>query len=113
MRKGLRVESAAKHNLQSDPHRVRTGRLRASITTELQQTNVGFRVVVGTSVKYAWYVHQGTGIYGPHHTLIRPRSKKALRWVGKGKGGYVFARYTRGMRPNAFLAKALTAARGN
>jgi HK97 gp10 family phage protein len=116
MRKGARVESAAKRNLQSDPRRVNTGRLRSSIVTELQMTSGGFRVVVGTNVAYAKFVHEGTGLYGPKHALIRPKVKKALRWRAKGghasKGGWTYSRYSRGMRPNHFLLNALPAARG-
>lgn len=54
------------------------------------------------------YVHNGTGLYGPRRALIYPRRAKVLRW--RRNGGYVYARYTRGMRPNTFLTSALAAA---
>jgi len=55
---------------------VRTGRLRASIT----HGGKGLRYTVGTDVKYARFVEEGTK---PH--VIRPRTKKALAWSGGGR----------------------------
>lgn len=110
----LRVEAAAKKNLDNDPRRIDTGRLRTSIRYELKiaHTVIGR---VGTNVKYARWVHDGTGIYGPHSTRIYPKTKKALKWKsgthGTSKGGYVFAKYTLGMRPNRFLRNAMKAAK--
>lgn len=116
IRRGLKVESAAKRRLGSNPRRVDTGRLRASITTQLISYNGRPAVRVGTNVKYARYVHDGTGIFGPYSEVIRPKTKKALSWVTKGKGrkkgNRVFAKYVIGMRPNPFLKDALKAARG-
>lgn len=114
LRRTLRVESAAKRNLGggggSGPKRVNTGRLRASITHQLLV--VGDKPVgrVGTNVKYARYVHDGTGVYGPRHTPIRPKRAKVLRWTSRG-GQVVFAARSRGMQPNHFLRNALRAAR--
>jgi HK97 gp10 family phage protein len=110
LKRGLRVESAAKKNLQSSPKRVNTGRLRSSIKAKLITVNGHPAVTVGTDVKYARFVHDGTGLYGPYHTRIYPKTKKALRW--KGKSGFVFAKSTAGMRPNPFLRNALSAAHG-
>ena len=112
MRRGQKVVNAAKRNISSDPTRVNTGRLRSSVTMQLVMGGSRIAVRVGTNVKYARYVHDGTGLYGPRHAMIRPVSKKALRWKGGGKGGYVFSKTSRGMRPNPFLKKALQAARG-
>jgi hypothetical protein len=123
LRRGLRVESAAKRNLGSNPKRVDTGRLRGSVTHQLL-TTTGARgsrlsMRVGTNVSYARMVHDGTGIYGPYGEVIRPKNKKVLRWRSKAYGakkgkskGYAFARYVVGMRPNPFLKKAIPAARG-
>lgn len=115
MRRGLRVESAAKRNLGTSPRRIDTGHLRASITTQLVSGGGRLSVRVGTAVRYAVFVHEGTGIYGPRGTLIKPKSKQVLRWrarKGRGKGGYTYSRWSRGMRPNPFLRKALRAAKG-
>jgi hypothetical protein len=116
IRRGLLVESRAKRNLGSGPKRVNTGRLRSSITTTLVMTNGKPGVRVGTSLKYAIYVHEGTGLYGPKHKMIVPVNKKVLRWKTKGKkggkGGYTFSMKSSGMRPNPFLKNALKAAKG-
>jgi hypothetical protein len=114
----IRVESKAKQNISKNPKRVDTGRLRSSITWEIRllgQKPIGR---VGTNVKYAKFVHDGTGIYGPTGQLIRPKHAKALRWKSKQYGakkgknkGYAFAKYTKGMKPNPFLKDALSAAK--
>lgn len=113
LRRGLAVESAAKRNLSGagGPKRVDTGRLRASIATVVVQRDGAPAVLVGTSVRYARWVHDGTGIYGPRRTPIRPRRAKFLRFRPKGSSRYVYARSVRGMKPNPFLRNALPAAR--
>lgn len=65
--------------------------------------------IVGTNVRYARFIHDGTGLYGPRKRLIRPVRAKALRWVGRD-GNVVFARSSRGIRPRPFLRDALEAA---
>lgn len=117
LRRGLKVQAAAKRNLRSSPTRVNTGRLSNSITFRLVTYNGDPAVRVGTTVFYAVYVHEGTGLYGPRHRLIRPVNKRALRWQkrggrGKSKGGWTYSTYSSGMRPNAFLKNALPAAKG-
>lgn len=117
LKRGLLVESRAKLNLQRSPRRVNTGQLRASIRTTFVMVGGAPAVRVGTSLKYARYVHDGTGLYGPHHKYIRPINKKVLRWKAHGptgipgKGGYVFRMKSSGMRPNPFLRNALSAAK--
>lgn len=114
LRRGLKVESQAKRNLGSNPKRVNTGRLRSDVKTTIVTFGGKPRVRVGTSLKYAIFVHEGTGLYGPLHHLIVPKNKKALRWKskgGKGKKGYTFSKWSRGMQPNPFLRNALKAAK--
>ncbi|WP_019549824.1 HK97 gp10 family phage protein [Streptomyces sulphureus] len=85
---------------------VDNGRLRASIRSE---TSVRGSQVVGevwSSLEYAAYVHEGTGIYGPSGQPIRPRRARVLSWQPRG-GGRVFAREVRGQRGQPFLADAL------
>lgn len=126
--RGLLVETAAKRNLAGvgGPKRIDTGRLRASITTQLvRDVGGGPAVVIGTNVKYALYVHEGTGIYGPKGKPIRPRQAKALRFKlprgtlvkqtrkkgKKGRGNWIYAKEVKGIPPNHFLTNALPAAR--
>lgn len=115
LKRGLRVESAAKRNLSgiggSGPKRVDTGRLRASISTVLVSRGGTPAVVVGTNVEYARWVHDGTGIYGPRRRPIRPISHQFLRFRPKGARGYVYVKSVKGMKPNPFLRNALAAAK--
>lgn len=112
LRRGLAVETQAKRNLGGlgGPKRVDTGRLRASINTQLTERSGTLVVLVGTNVKYARWVHDGTGIYGPKGARIRPRRAKRLRFRPVGGTRFVYARSVAGMRPNRFLANALRAA---
>lgn len=115
LRRALRVEGAAKKNLNEQPRRIDTGRLRASITHELRLGRTWI-ARVGTNVTYALYVHEGTGLYGPRHTYIRPVNRKVLRWVNKdggksGKGGYTYSMKSSGFPGNPFLRNALKAIR--
>ncbi|NGO72274.1 HK97 gp10 family phage protein [Streptomyces boncukensis] len=83
------------------------GQLRASIRSETRQH--GSQVVgeVWSSLEYAAYVHQGTGIYGPAGRPIRPRRARVLSWEPSGGGGRVYAREVRGQRPQPWLLEAL------
>lgn len=112
--RGYRVQSRAKQNLGgatgSGPKRVDTGRLRASISTQLVR-RAGYPAVrIGTNVKYAMWVHDGTGLFGPKHAYIYPKTKRYLRFKPKGAQGYVYAKRVKGMKPNPFLLDALEAA---
>lgn len=121
LRRALKVEGQARRNLRKEPKRVDTGRLSTSLTHEIFMTGSFHlsRARVGTNVKYARWVHDGTGLYGPRKQLIVPKNKKALKWQTKGKGrgknkkssSTVFAKYSRGMKPNPFLKDALKAAK--
>lgn len=103
MRRGQLVENQAKRLCPVD-----TGRLRSSITHELRQERGVPVVRVGTNVKYAVYVHEGTGIYGPRHRMIVPVRAKALRFKVDSK--VVYAKHVRGVRARPFLVEALNAA---
>ncbi len=113
LRRGLLVETQAKRNIAggpSGPKRIDTGRLRSSITTVMLMRNGQPAVRVGTNVKYALWVHDGTGIYGPRGVPIRPKRGKFLRFTGR-RGRIVYAREVKGMKRNRFLLLALSVAR--
>lgn len=120
LKRGHRVEARAKRNLSgiggSGPRRVDTGLLRSSISVQLMVHPQGLAVRVGTNVLYSRYVHDGTGLYGPKRQLIRPKFAKVMvfrsKIAGAKKGKYkglVFAKTTKGMKPNPFLKDALPA----
>lgn len=110
LKRAVRVQAKAKQNLSRPPSRIDTGALRASITIApyLHDGYPAFRV--GSPLKHARWVHDGTGIYGPHHQMIEPKTAKMLAWQGSG-GKYIFARQVKGMPPNPFLADAMSAAK--
>jgi hypothetical protein len=101
-RKAKRVEAGAKRRVRVD-----TGRLRASIYTEMRSIT-GLPVArVGSDVSYARAVHNGTGIYGPRHRPIRPVHARVLVYRPRGAARVIVAREVRGQRPNHFLTDSL------
>jgi hypothetical protein len=115
LRRGYRVAGAAQRRCPVDH-----GRLRSSIHARLVQRDGLLICEVGTDVKYAIFVHEGTGLYGPKHARIVPASgkimvftprKNAGRYVKRGDRVKVFARSTQGMRGTPFLKDALPEAR--
>jgi hypothetical protein len=113
------VLNAARRNCPVDE-----GRLRSSLAQETRATSSAVIGRVGTNVKYALYVHEGTGIYagkGP----IRPKSARMLAWPVKNNSGgggvrrykagataqYAFAKQVKGVRGRPFLRNALEAAK--
>jgi hypothetical protein len=101
--RGRRVQRAAQRIAP-----VRTGRLRESINVRMRPGIRGVVVEVGTSLNYALYQHDGTGVYGPRGRPIRARRGKVMVFdVG---GQRVFAREVRGVPGTKFLARALSAA---
>lgn len=111
------VRNEAVRNVKRD-----TGALAASIESTV---NVYGRLIVGrvgSSLHYARYIHEGTGIYGPKKEPIRPVTAKALRFkpgrmigplpagkVGTSpekRGDWIFAASVRGVPPHPFLVEA-------
>lgn len=97
-----------------------TGALVDTLTLEMDTENGTPVARVGTNKEYALFVHEGTGIYGPRRTPIRPRNKPFLAWPainnsGKGnrryKGGktakYIYAKQVKGSPGKPFLTRAL------
>lgn len=119
---GRRVANQAKVNLTT-AGRVDEGRLRNSIdwATAVNGNTVTTRI--GTSVFYARYIHDGTGIYGPKGKPIRPVQAKVLAWESRnpkttpkrvrrrnGKAeatNMAFAYSVKGIKPTPFLVDAL------
>lgn len=65
---GMQAETYAKLNLESNPRRVDTGRLRGSIAHRKADENT---MCIGTDVEYAIYVELGTRRMTPSHYLKR------------------------------------------
>lgn len=98
---GKKVERKAKRYTPVDH-----GVLRNSITTELIIRGVPV-ARIGTKVKYALYVHEGTGIHGPKGVPIFPRQSKVLVFKAKTSGKLVFAKSVKGMKGTPYLRRAL------
>lgn len=114
LRRGLKVESAAKRNLagaNGAPKRIDTGQTRASVNTRLVVWRGLPASRIGTPLRRARWIHDGTGIYGPRRTPIVPKTATFLRFRPKGGRRVIYVRSVKGMRPNRFLADALSAAR--
>jgi Bacteriophage HK97-gp10, putative tail-component len=116
LRRGYRVRTAAQRRCPVDH-----GRLRASIVARLISVNGVTICEVGTDVEYAVWVHEGTGLYGPRHALIYPKTAKALvftprkangAYIKRGDRSVVIVRSTKGMKGIPFMRDALPAARG-
>lgn len=94
------------------------GALRASITHVAKVETSTATVVVGSPLPYAECVHEGTGLYGPHHTPIVPVTREFLKFkpknpaASKDKRSYIFRRSVKGQKPQPFLADALRAVMG-
>lgn len=120
-RRGQRVLNRARTLIRVD-----TGRARASLTMVLMKDANGLFVRVGSPYEYVRYLNDGTGIYGPRGTPIRPVSARFLRWpavnnsgsgprryVGGATAQYIFARQVRGIKGDRFLERALHEAGGS
>lgn len=103
---GKKVERKAKRLVPVDH-----GVLRNSINTELIIRR-GPVARIGTKTKYALYVHEGTGLYGPKHMLIRPKHGKVMVFTSRKTKGLVFAQSTKGMKGTPYLRDALIAVVG-
>jgi hypothetical protein len=114
LQRGKRVEGEAKRLAKTD-----RGRLRTSIHASLVESQGVTGVQIGSNLKYAIWVHEGTGIYGPQGQMIRsPRGKvmvyRPRKFNASGrriKSGKIFIQKSRGQKPNRFLADAMPAAR--
>lgn len=98
----LRVLRRAMQNLTGRFLRVRTGRLRSSLTARAFVSGNEVVGLVGTNVFYGRIQEEGV----PHPWPIVPRHKKALRFTVGGK--VVFATHVMhpGLKPRPWLSTA-------
>jgi hypothetical protein len=85
------------------------GVLRSSITGVVERDGDGLVGRVGSNLRYAIFVHEGTGVYGPRRRPIRPRQARRLVFQNRA-GRTVFARQVSGVPARPFLRDALPAA---
>lgn len=53
---------------------------------------------------YPFFVHQGTGLFGSKHQVIRPRFARAMRF--HGRLGLIVTGSVRGQRPQPYVGRA-------
>lgn len=82
----------------------RTTNLINSATTDFRPAGLDSVAYVKFTAKYALYVHEGTGIYGPKGKRIRPVRAKALMFMIDGQP--VFRKSVKGMKGRPFLKQA-------
>lgn len=82
-----------------------TGELKRRTQSRKVGVPDGYLRVIFTNVFYDLFVHEGTGLFGPLKRRIVPKTKRVLRWLN-GAGVAVFARSTKGQRPNRFMDRA-------
>lgn len=87
------------------PHR--TGTLQRSILVDRPIALPTATVAVNE--KYGVYIEEGTGIYGPKGTRIKPKRAKVLAFKSGGK--MVFARSVKGMRKRPFFKPGFDASK--
>jgi hypothetical protein len=109
----LQIDTVAEAKRLTVPIR-KTGNLGRSIRPGFLSARKAF---VNAEASYAAYVEKGTGIYGPRHKPIVPRTKKVLAWRtgavilsgrsrvkgGVEQAGWAFARSVRGRKATPFL----------
>ena len=82
----------------------RTGTLQRSILPQVHYPTAEVEV----HEKYGIFVEKGTGIYGPRHRPITPKSAKVLAF--KAGGSMVFTKKVLGMKPRPFFKPGWQAA---
>lgn len=119
-RVGEEVKNQAQRNLSPGGKTAafNTGTLRSSITVSVRNVNGLPTARVGTAIKYAIFVHEGTGkstggfIYPKRSKYLRfPRINNSGRGRRRYRGGqteaYIYARRVRGVPSRPFLRLAL------
>lgn len=105
-RRGLKVQAVARTLVKKD-----TGRLAQSIDVKIVHRHGVPVALIGSDLRYAMWVHRGTGIYGPAGTPIVPVRSPYLRFYWKKRGRWVTARSVRGQPGAFYLSRALGAAK--
>ena len=102
-RLAIELERNVKMKLSGSVLNVRTGVLRASIRTQIQETATGVTATVGTNVAYGRYQEEGV----PHSWEIRPKSARALMFQVGGKAVFAQRVIHPPLPARSFLASTL------
>ncbi len=102
-----RVQTTAKRHCpvyRGAPRRdgVQSGALRESINiTQSKHPGGGFEFSVGSNLKYAYYVHEGTT------GSIKPKHSRYMVFIYPNTGIMTYAKSVKGIKSNPFLRNAL------
>lgn len=83
----------------------KTGLLSGSF--QIRDGRTPYSREIHSHVEYLWWVHEGTGIYGPHKRRITPVRAKALRFYWRRLGEVVFFKSVAGQPPDRFIDRAI------
>lgn len=64
-------------------------------------------ITLSNDTAYLPFLERGTGLYGPGHTLIKPKTASILTWIEGSRR--IFAKSTKGMKPQPFIKNAVQA----
>jgi hypothetical protein len=64
-------------------------------------------ITISNDTSYLPYIERGTGLFGPRHAWIVPKTAKVLSWMQNGR--QIFATRTRGMESQPFIKEAIRA----
>jgi len=101
---GIRRVTVAAEAVVVEEAPVREGNLRDAIMSFIRGAGRDTEGHVVPTAPYSKYVHEGTGIYGPHGTPIVPRVKKALAFTYGGRK--VVVKSVKGQKKNPFVKRA-------
>ena len=102
-RLGFQLERLVKQKLSGQVLHVRTGVLRSSVNTRVQESAAAVTATVGTNVKYARYHEFGV----PHSWEIRPKSARALAFQVGGQTIFAMGVTHPPLPERSFLRSAL------
>lgn len=89
-----------------------TGELAGSIRFVTTRTGEdSYRAQVGSDLRKAIWVEEGTGVHGPHRTPIVPTGGQFMRFRSRMFVGFISARSVLGQPGKHYLRDALQAAR--
>lgn len=86
----------------------RSGKLKASVGFVVHAVgDIAYLEFYNDAGTYALYQHEGTGIYGPKGTPIRPQRARVLTWIDPDSGRRVYAKEVKGTPAIKFLERGI------
>jgi hypothetical protein len=83
----------------------RTGKLSETIRTTVRETAGGVTGTVRPGARYAGFVDKGSGLYAEHHSSIRAKAGKVLRFIDSS-GNVVYRAQVKGQPAQPFVEES-------